>query len=105
MKRKEVFPSNFLKADDIPGMGETFKMKELKIVEIKDIDTQELIPKPVLFFDGLEKGLILNATNWDRIAKFHGDESKGWAGKKIKLVLEAVTAFGKTSDCIRVATK
>lgn len=102
MKLKEAFPSDYLKADDVSGVGEVYIMGEVKMQEFTDPETKETEDKPVLSFHDQEKTLILNKTNWNRIAELYGDESKNWNGKTIKLRLEKVEAFGKSQDAIRV---
>lgn len=103
MNQNDAFPSNYLKSTDVSGHGEPYVMDSVKIVEFTDPQTQETSEKPVLSFSGTEKALILNKTNWKRIAKLFGEESDLWKDKTITLRLEAVEAFGKTSDVIRVA--
>ncbi len=101
MNSKTAFPSEYLKADDVSGMGETYVMKSVKNEEFTDQDeTKEM--KPVLSFHDQEKTLILNKTNWNRIAEIYGDESDTWNGKTIKLHLESVDYKGKKIDAIRV---
>lgn len=100
MKLSQVFPSRYLKGDDVEG--ETIVViKELVFDKMKDEDGKEE-EKPVLLFKGVEKGLVLNKTNATRIAEQHGDETDNWTGKRITLTTESVTAFGKTQWAIRV---
>lgn len=103
MKQKDAFPSDYLKSDDVSGMGETYTIDDLTIEEFKDPKTQEVDKKPVLWFKEIKKGLILNKTNWSRIATTLGDESDTWTDKTLNLRLEAVEAFGKKQDVIRIA--
>lgn len=102
MKKKDVFPSDYLKSVDVSGAGETYTVQSVVLEVFKDPKTQEEETKPVVKFKEIKKGLILNVTNWDRIAKLHGDDSDSWVGKPVTLHLESVTAFGKTDDAIRV---
>lgn len=100
MKLSQVFPSRYLKGDDVEG--ETIVViKELVFDKMKDDEGREE-EKPVLLFKGVEKGLVLNKTNATRIADQHGDETDLWTGKRITLTTESVTAFGKTQWAIRV---
>ena len=100
MKMSELYPSKFLKGDDIDG--ETLVViTKLVFEKMKDEAGQEE-EKPVLMFKGVDKGLVLNKTNALRIAEQHGDETDNWPGKRITLTTESVTAFGKTQWAIRV---
>lgn len=100
MKLSEVYPSKFLKGDDIEQETPVIITK-LVFEKMKDEDGREE-EKPVLLFKGVDKGLVLNKTNATRIADQHGDETDNWPGKRITLTTESVTAFGKTQWAIRV---
>lgn len=60
--------------------------------------------KPVVFFQGKEKGLALNITNARTIAAMYGNSfrSEDWIGKRITLYA-TTTQFGSdTVECIRI---
>jgi len=97
MRTSDVFPSRFIKAADI---GDNEVVVTVSKVEIEDVGDDR---KPVVYFVGKEKGLVLNRTNWDRIAVAAGsDETDDWVGVKIQLYCEPVTYAGKTAPAIRV---
>lgn len=98
MRMSGAFPSDYLKAADLNGCEVTVKMDHVEIKEVgKDKDV-----KPVLFFQGAEKGLVLNKTNATKISQAYGDESDEWQGKPIVLY-EAEVQFGaETVPGIRV---
>lgn len=100
MKLNELYPSKYLAADDIDGevVG---TIKKLVFEEMKDNEGNSQ-DKPVLYFQGVDKGMVLNKTNGTRISTIHGDETDLWIGKRITLVKEMVDAFGKSSWAIRV---
>src|SRR6266404_2681926 len=58
--------------------------------------------KPVVYFQEIQKGFVLNKTNWSLIARQHGDESDEWPGHKITLFVMDVEAFGDIVSAIRV---
>lgn len=101
MKMNDLFPSKYLKTGDVSGKGETYTIEKLEVEKFKDKEGDEAT-KPVLYFKGEKKGLVLNKTNAARLSEKFGDESDGWAGKKIVLRLESVEAFGKMQDSIRI---
>lgn len=97
MNIKQAFPSKFLKAEDLRGQSITLTIDRVESTEIDDDKT-----KPVVFFKGRKKGLLLNKTNAFTIAERHGDETDQWPGKQIT-VFPARTDFqGKRVPCIRV---
>ena len=94
MKSDDVFPSKYLKASDLQG-------REAQVV-IDRVVREDGIDKPVMYFQGKEKGLVVNKTNWNRVAYLYGDESDDWAGREIILAAELVEYQGKTVEGTRV---
>lgn len=58
--------------------------------------------KPILFFKEYEKGVVLNKTNSNNIAKLYGSETDDWPGKTVILGTEMVTYQGETKPSIRI---
>lgn len=58
--------------------------------------------KPVVYFDGKEKGLALNSTNCKVIAKLYGNYTEKWLGKQITLYPTTTEMAGESVECIRV---
>lgn len=59
----------------------------------------------VLQFQGKVPPMALNITNADTISLLHGNKYTDWIGKKILIHTQKVSAFGKTSDALRVMAK
>jgi hypothetical protein len=99
-KRKDVFPSKFLKADDLAG-------KPL-VVEIERAPTETLgsgndaEKKTVLYSRNGPKPFPLNATNWDSVSAVAGDDTDDWAGHRVELYPTTTELKGKVVDCIRI---
>ena len=102
----KLFPSKYISAADLDGQDETtITMLSLQIERIPapDGSSEE---KPVLRFEGTDKGLVLNRTNADTIATLYGPETDQWPGQPIALfVARGVQAFGKTWDVVRVRSQ
>jgi len=96
MKLNEVFPSKYVKADDLQG-------KEVPVV-ISGVSMEQLGDdrKLVLQFQGRSKGMVTNKTNAGRIAYLYGDDTDDWIGKEIILAAEFVEFQGKTVKGLRV---
>lgn len=91
MRMKDKFPSRFLKSADLDGKSVRFKIINVCDEEVGFGSEKET--KPILYFAGTKKGLILNKTNNDLLVQSLGDESDAWIGKVIGLkVVE--TAWG-----------
>ena len=100
MKSSDVYPSKYLKSEELDNdLTVTIKSIDLEKLESKDGSMQE---KPVVYFQEIQKGFVLNKTNWSLIARQHGDESDEWPGHKITLFVMDVEAFGDIVSAIRV---
>ncbi len=98
MNINEVFPSKYLKASDLQGKKITVTISHVEMDDIGDGT------KPVLYFAGKDKGLVLNKTNAAVIAHQHSPETDGWKGKEIKLYSAPVSFKGQMVDGLRVET-
>jgi len=94
----DAFPSRFLKAADLNNRTIKLKIARVGFEEIG----QNKDKKPVLYFDGTEKGMVLNKTNAQQIASVAGDEMDAWTGKEIELFSQMVPFQGQNVAAIRV---
>ena len=99
MNIDSAFPSNYIKASDLGDNQPVVTMREVKSEAIgrnKEI-------KPVLYFEGKTKGLVLNKTNAKKIADLVGSkDTEDWPGCKIRLYATETEFAGETTECIRV---
>lgn len=97
MDSSAFFPSKYMKAVDLAGKN--------RIVTIGDV-TEEMFGtdrKLALAFNGVDKRLILNKTNWTVLFNAFGAETAGWINKKITLVEITTTNLkGEMVQSIRV---
>lgn len=96
MQISEAFPSKYLKASDLQGRNVMVKMSHAAFEEIGGDK------KLILYFQGKEKGMVLNKTNANNISDIYGDDTDDWAGEPIVLVEAMVDFQGKTVPAIRV---
>lgn len=96
MNINAAFPSTYLKAADLQGRSASVVMDRVSLEEIGGEH------KPVLYFVGKERGLVLNKTNSTIIAEMHGSETDDWPGKAIVLYPARVEFQGRIVDAIRV---
>lgn len=91
-----AFPSNYLKSADLQGRE--------PIVVIAGCLMQDLggESKPVLTFEGQQKGLVLNRTNATVLTDAFGDDTDAWMGKSIQLYSEKVFFQGQMKDGLRL---
>lgn len=95
MRIDSAFPSTYLKAADLQGRNVTVTMDHVKM---EDIGGDH---KPILYFRGKEKGLVLNKTNSNNISAAYGYETDAWAGQTIELFPTMVDFQGKSVEAIR----
>lgn len=96
MKIGTAFPSTYIKCDDLQGRAVQVRMNYVKFEDIGGDN------KPVLFFVGKDRGLVLNKTNANMIAELYGDETEAWPNQVIELYPSKTDFQGKRVDCIRV---
>jgi len=96
-----AFPSKFLKAADLKGRRVTVVISEVSMREVGDNENEE---KPVCYFEGKTKGLVLNKTNASMIAEICDDswETDDWVGASIILFATKVDFQGRRVDALRV---
>lgn len=97
MNIDQIYPSKYLKESDLRGRDATVTIRKVEIVKIGDEH------KPVAFFEGKEKGLVLNKTLLNVIAKVtDSKDTDNWPGKRITLYPTETEYRGDVVPCIRV---
>jgi hypothetical protein len=94
-----AFPSKYLKAADLQDRHITVTMSHVAMEKIA-MDSEEV--KPVLYFEHKAKGLVLNKTNSETIARVYGDESDQWLGKPIILYSAMVQFKSEMVEAVRI---
>lgn len=99
---RSMYDKEFLYSFDLQGRDVTVKIVRVVSGKLTGQGGKSN-KKPVLYFEGKEKGLGLNITNARIIAGMYGSfDSSAWIGKSITLY-PTTTTFGKdTVDCIRI---
>jgi len=95
----QAFPSKFLKAADLGGHEVPVTIKGVQFEPVG----QDKEMKPVLYFEGKQRGLVLNKTNANKIIEITGSAlTEDWRGHRIKLYPTETQFGGDMVDCIRV---
>lgn len=95
----EAFPSKFLKASDLKGQQPVVVMSRVAFEPVGQ--TKEM--KAVLYFDGKEKGMVLNKTNANKITEIVGSAlTEDWPNHQIRIYPSVTTFQGEEVECIRV---
>lgn len=99
MRIGDYFPSTYIKADELDG-DVTYTIKAVKPENVGQGKNAER--KPIVYFEEIEKGLVLNKTNGHTIETQHGPETDDWIGKRITLYATEVEFQGEVMLGIRV---
>ena len=92
MKRNEALPGKYLAKEDFDPP----RVVEIQKVAIEEIEGGGSVEnKPILYFKGSRRGIVLNGTNWDLIVKITGkDDSDDWYGAQIEVYHDPSIRFG-----------
>lgn len=103
MNINDAFPSKYLKAHDLKGARPTVTIDRVEFTQVRGGRTGTIDTKPILYFQGKEKGLILNKTNAKAIIAIAGTAiTEDWRGVAVTL-FPTVDTFGKERhDVIRI---
>jgi hypothetical protein len=95
----EAFPSNYLKASDLKGRSIVVTIDR---VEFEAVGQKKEL-KPVIYFIGKEKGIVLNKTNAMKIMQLtESPVTEEWKGFAIQIYPSETTFQGDVVDCIRM---
>ena len=95
----QAFPSKYLKAADLGGKQVPVTISHVEFEEVAKDEAN----KPVLYFEGRTKGMVINKTNNDRLCGAFGYQSDEWAGKEIFLYTEMTQFEGRSMPGLRVS--
>jgi hypothetical protein len=99
-KLSDFFPGKYLKAGDLNGQEKIATIDRVEVGQFENDGKKQT--KPIVFFrDGL-KPMVINKTNFAIIAAACGDDSDGWAGRRIALSPDTVAFGGRVQETIKV---
>lgn len=97
----QAFPSKYLRAADLQGHRISVVISRVDMEGVNPDDPNER--KPVVYFQGKQKGLVLNVTNANRISDLYGDETDLWVNKPLELFAVETEYRGKPVQGLRVS--
>ncbi len=77
--------SKFLKAKDFEGQNLKVVIDRLEEAHFEANDFGPATNKPILYFKGKERGLVVNASNVQILIEAYGSDSDSWSGRQIGL--------------------
>jgi len=97
MRIDAAFPSKYLKSADLNGRTAVVKIANVRMEEV-----EKGKEKPILYFVGKDKGMVLNKANSATITMLYGPETDDWTGSPLELFVALVDFQGKQTEAIRV---
>lgn len=97
----DIFPGNYIRAADLNNQEVEAVIER---VEFEEMETDKgKVKKPVIYFQGGQKGLVANKTNCVSIEHITGEsDTDNWPGHKIVLFSMPVQFGSKLVDAIRI---
>jgi len=86
--------SDDLKAKEFIGKNLKVKISGVTVREYEATEDKPANSKPVLAFEGKDKGLVLNATNTQILITAYGMDDDSWVGHEIGLTVKDYSAKG-----------
>jgi hypothetical protein len=98
---RSMFDRDYIGSWDLAGHDVTVKIIKVQAGELTGQGGRKA-KKPFCWFEGKEKGLVLNKTNAKTVAALYGPITEQWIGKQITLYPTQTQMGGETVDCIRI---
>ncbi len=99
MQKNQALPSKYLNGSDVGA--QLFKLV-IKSIVMEKMENDGAM-KPVMYFTNAQKGLVVNATNWDNMTTVYPDDSDAWIGKTVEMYTEATrTPNGQPTRGVRI---
>jgi hypothetical protein len=100
MNINAAFPSKYLKAADL---GDAQPIVTISHIELEKMPGDKNETRPVVYFEGKSKGVVLNLTNSKAIASIAGTpETDDWAGIQVQLYVAEVSFKSEMVEAIRI---
>jgi hypothetical protein len=90
----KAFPKKYLAAEDLPP-GKKIRLT-IKDVQLAKMGGESGDIKPVMFFEGKEKGMALNQTNAGKLSAAYGKLTEAWEGKEVLIFVEQKNFQGRS---------
>lgn len=101
MKISTLFPTRYAAGSDLQGKTPTLAIARVLLEQMHPQPGAPAESKPVIYFTGAQRGIILTPTLARQIAELHGDDTDTWTGHKIQLFTVPVNVAGQARQSIR----
>lgn len=100
---RSMFDRAYIGAWDLVGRDATVTIAKVRAEQLRNKAGAN--KKPVVYFEGKERGFSLNKTNMKTIAGMYGYDTRAWIGKRITIYATKTAFGGEEVDAIRVRPK
>lgn len=101
MNIDDAFPSKYISAADLRGQEVPVTISNVVIEQVQG--NQVVEDRPIAYFQGKNKGLVLNKTNAGVIRDAFGPETSNWYGRQLMLyTVQTQTPRGEPTQGVRV---
>ena len=90
----EAYGSRFLGVVDVGDKKIRSKILRVRKEEVKDRDTGKLRKKIIVFFENIDKGLVLNVTNKNTLQDAFGKKPADWLNAVVGIYVDQTVTFG-----------
>lgn len=102
MKVSEMYPSRYATGADLQGRAHELTIQTVRAEKMRPSQAAEEVTKFVVYFVEAKRGVVLNKTLAQQIAKITGsDDTDDWEGKRVTIYPEPVTVAGTPRVAIR----
>ena len=95
----DIYGSKYFSAADLHGEQIRRRIGKVDVTELKETDGSTK-RKFIVYFEGVEKPLVLNKTNAQKLAASLGKDRSKWIGTTVELYAE-MTSLGKEGVRLR----
>lgn len=99
----DLFQSKYLKVADLQqgqALPINVRISHIAQEDVGTDDKREI--KPILYFRGKDRGLVLNKTNALELAQLLGDDTDAWTDRVVGLTIERTTYKGQPTQGLRI---
>jgi hypothetical protein len=90
----EAYGSRFLGVVDVGTKKIRTRILKVRMEELKDRDTGKTRKRPIIFFENIEKGLVLNVVNKNTLVEAFGKPPPGWLNATVGIFVDPNVMFG-----------
>ncbi|WP_426527248.1 hypothetical protein [Bradyrhizobium sp. McL0615] len=95
----DLYGNKYYSVPDLHGETPHFRIGKIVPAELKEKDGSTK-RRYLLYFEGVEKALVLNKTNAQKLAAAYGKDYSKWIGMEVELYAE-MTGLGKEGVRVR----